>query len=128
MVKVLIGFQLLVGVVFLVLVVLFYLLLAGYTAGVGSIWEVCLYWGGLISGPLLLLLGSSLSALSKKYGPLLSLVGASILTLAVVYQLVLNLKAQGSGDNPYTPYFLGLAAIVALATIASAYFVMTLES
>ena len=58
MVKVLIGFQLLIGVVFLVLVVLFYLLLAGYTSGVDSILDVFLYWGGLFSGPMLLVTGS----------------------------------------------------------------------
>jgi len=124
MVKVLIVFQLLIGVVFLVLAALLYLLVAGYTSGVASIWEVCLYWGGLFSGPLLMVIGSSLSALGRKSGPPLGLVGASLLTLSMVYQLVLYLKAQDRGDIPYMLHFLAVAVIIALAADASAYLVM----
>jgi CDP-diglyceride synthetase len=128
MIRYLIGIEIFVSIVFLILVVLVYVLVGGSTSGVDSIWDVFLYWGTLFCGPLLLLIGSVLSAIGKRNGPLTSFAGALILTLCVAYQLLLTIRAQHTlDDNPYMPYILVFALFLSLAADTAAYFVMKLK-
>src|SRR5580658_1286410 len=95
-VKVLVGFNAVVGVIFLVFGIL--MQLAGYSAGVGSHRLVIVYLALFIGSPLLIIIGASCSARWKKAGPVITLAGAWALTIYWMYEAIGTAKPQPNPD------------------------------
>ncbi|WP_263415888.1 hypothetical protein [Terriglobus albidus] len=114
-------YLLLLGIIWALLVGWMYLALSGIAEPI-SMMRVVLYFGGMLIGPLVLIVGSVLVLCGTyaKPGALLALLGCVVLTIFVVYQSLQALHVEPLQVQP--PYLLYvIAVVVALLSDAGAF-------
>ena len=113
-------FLLLVGCVWALFEVVMFLTIAGITNGPVSLLSVALYWGGMLVGPLSLIVGSCLVLIrgSGRFGVILVAVGCLILTGYALYNSVAAMQLQPLQAPPPYQFYLVMLVIMLLADVA----------
>lgn len=107
------------GVIWALVVAWIYLTLSGISEPI-SVEYVVIYYGGLLVGPLALILGPMLvlDGTYAKQGAILAIVACAVLTLFVVYETAQAMHVEPLQVNP--PYALYAGAIVFVILVDAA--------
>jgi hypothetical protein len=107
-----------VGVLWAAVIAWMYIALSGIAEPI-SVMSVVLYYGGLLLGPLVLILGPILvlNGTYTKQGAILSILGCAVLTILVLYQTIQAMHVEPLQVKP--PYAL-YAVVVVLVVLADA--------
>jgi hypothetical protein len=113
-------FLLLVGCVWAAFVVLMSLTLAGITDGPVSLLSVAFYWGGMLIGPLSLIVGSGLVLItdSRRLAAILVTFGCLILTGYALYNSIAATHREPLQAPPPYSFYIAMLAIMLLADLA----------
>jgi hypothetical protein len=113
-------FLLLVGCVWTLFEVLMFLTIVGITDGPVSLMSVTLYWGGMLIGPLSLIVGSCLVLIrgSGRFSVILLALGCLILTGYALYNSVAAMQRQPLQAPPPYSFYIVMLIIMLLADVA----------
>jgi hypothetical protein len=113
-------FLLLVGCVWAAFVVLMFLTLAGITDGPVSLPSVAFYWGGMLIGPLSLIMGSCLVLISGsgRFAAILVGFGCLILTGYALYNSVAAMHRELLQAPPPYSFCILMLTVMLLADLA----------
>jgi hypothetical protein len=115
------GFLLAVGCLWGLLVVWMFLTIAGVADAPESWAKVALYWGGMLAGPVALILGSVLllRGTSLRAGAILVGVGCIILTGFALYNSITGLQRKPLQAPPPYPFYVVLLLIMIFSDVAA---------
>ena len=113
-------FLLLVGCVWAAFVVFMSLTLAGITDGPVSLLSVAFYWGGMLIGPLSLIVGSGLVLItdSRRLAAILVSFGCLILTGYALYNSVAAMHREPLQAPPPYSFYIVMLTIMLLTDLA----------
>ena len=113
-------FLLLVGFAWAAFVVLMFLTLAGISDGPVSLLSVTFYWGGMLIGPLSLIVGSCLVFISgsRRFAAILVSFGCLILTGYALYNSVAAMHREPLQAPPPYSFYIVMLTIMLLTDLA----------
>jgi hypothetical protein len=120
--KMAVGFLLVVGCLWMLLIAWMFLTIAGVAYAPESWAKVALYWGGMLTGPLALIVGALLllRGTPVRVGAVLVCAGCIILTCFALYNSIVGLQRKPLEAPP--PYMLYIVLLlVALLSDSAAY-------
>jgi hypothetical protein len=112
-------FLLVVGCVWALFVVWLFLSISGVASTPDSILRTVLFWGGMLVGPLILIVGSVLSLRGVlRPGAGLVAVGCVLLTILAIYNSVEGMQRKPLEAPPLYAFYIALLIIMLLADVA----------
>lgn len=114
-------FLLIVGCFWALLVLWLFLTIAGVADAPGSWIKVALYWGGMLIGPVVLIVGAALLlwAASSRPGMILVGIGCLIFTGFAIYNSITGMQRQPLQVQPVYWLYVALLLLMILSDIAA---------